>query len=138
VAFVFTDAISSMKNNRILSFGKLRAAYSKTAQVSIGPYSLDNTFTAAPGFPYSVAGFTLNNNYANPDIKPEFTTEKEIGLELGFLNNRIYVTSAYFDAVTNNQTIPINISSTTGFTQAFVNSGEMQNKGIELDVKISP
>jgi TonB-linked SusC/RagA family outer membrane protein len=137
-SFVFTEAISSMKNNRILSFGKLRAAYSKTAQVSIEPYSLNNTFSPGPGFPFSVAGYTLNGSFANPDIKPEFTTEKEVGLELGFLNNRIYVTAAYFDALTNNQTIPINISSTTGFTSAFVNSGEMQNKGFEVDVKMSP
>src|SRR5207245_4789601 len=62
----------------------------------------------------------------------------EIGFELGFLKNRIYLTSALFDAKTNNQTIPITISSTTGYTRAFVNSGEMQNRGVEVDLRFSP
>ncbi|GAC1420497.1 MAG: SusC/RagA family TonB-linked outer membrane protein [Flavisolibacter sp.] len=137
-SFILTDAISSLKNNKVLYFAKLRAAYSKTAQVSISPYSLQNTFNAGPGFPFGVPGFSLSSSFANPDIKPEFTTEKEVGFELGFLNNRINVSGAFYKSLTNNQTIPITISSATGFTQAFVNSGEMENKGMEFDVKIVP
>ncbi|MFL5788246.1 MAG: SusC/RagA family TonB-linked outer membrane protein [Flavisolibacter sp.] len=137
-SFVFTEGISSLKNNRVLSFGKIRAAYSQTSQVSIGPYQLQNLFLPGPGFPYSVAGYTLSSTFANPDIKPENTTEKELGVELGFLNNRLYFTAAVFQANTTNQTIPITISSTTGYTRANVNSGEMQNKGVEMDLKVSP
>ncbi len=138
MAFVFSEL---MKNNMPswLSFGKLRGAYSKTAQVSVGPYSLSNTFNAAPGFPLgNSAGYTVGNNYANSDIKPEFTTEKEIALELGFFKNRVNFTAAYYQARTTDQTIPISISPTTGFTSATVNSGVMSNKGVELDLKVTP
>ncbi len=135
-SFVFTDAISGLKNNNILSFGKLTASWSKTAQVSINPYSLQNVFNSGAGFPYgNVAGYTVSPSFANPDIKPEFSTDEEIGLELQFLRNRLGLKAAAYHTTTNNQTIPIGISPTTGFTQAYVNSGVMTNKGIELDVR---
>jgi TonB-linked outer membrane protein, SusC/RagA family len=139
VSFVFTDAIPSLKGNHFLSFGKLRGAYSRTAQVSIGPYSLQSVFNAAPGFPYgNVAGFTLGDNFANPDIRPEFTTEKEVGIELGFLDNRINFQGAYYHTNTDNQTIPIAISYATGGNSATINSGVMTNDGFEGDLKFTP
>ena len=139
LAFIFTEAIPFLKNNNTLSFGKLRLAHSKTAQVSISPYGLQNTFNAGAGFPYGATpGFTLNGTSANPNLKPEISTDDEIGLDLAFFNNRISLTAAYYNTNTKNQTIPIGISSTTGFTSALVNSGSMQNKGYEIDLKITP
>ena len=49
-AFVFTDGISALQNSKFLSFGKIRAAISRTAQVSILPYSLENTFNPEQDF----------------------------------------------------------------------------------------
>ena len=138
-SFVFSDAFPTLKNNKLLSYGKIRAAYTKVGQVSISPYSLNNLALSGAGFPYGAqAGFTISNNFANPDLKPEFTTEKEIGLELGFLQNRINFQAAYFNTKTTNQTIPSQISSATGFTSATINLGSMTNKGIELDLKLTP
>jgi TonB-linked SusC/RagA family outer membrane protein len=139
LAFVFTDAIGSLKNSKVLSYGKVRVAHSNTAQVSIGAYALQNTFNTGAGFPFgSTPGFTLNGAYANPNIKPELSTDDEIGLDLGFLNNRINFSAAVYNTTTKNQTIPIAISTTTGYTSAFVNSGVMKNQGIEFDVKFTP
>jgi len=138
LAFIFTDAIPALKG-KVLSFGKVRLAHSRTAQVSIDPYSLQNFFLNGDGFPYGgTAGFTLSSRSANPDINPEISTDDEIGLDLGFLNNRINFSAAVYNTLTKNQTIPISISSTTGFASALVNSGEMQNRGIELDLKFTP
>ncbi len=71
----------------------------------------------------------LNNRL----IKPEFTTEKQVALDLGFLKNRITLKVAAYQSNTTNQTLPVQVSSATGFTSALLNSGEMQNKGIEVD-----
>ena len=139
LSFVFTDAIKGLQNNNFLSFGKLRAAYSKTAQVSVGPYSLANTFNAGGGFPFGgVAGFSVNGRYANPNILPEISTDRELGIELAFWKNRILLSAAVYKTNTVNQTIPITISTSTGYSSSVVNSGEMQNKGIEVDLKFSP
>ncbi len=139
LAFVFSDAIPMLKSSKTLSYGKLRVAWSRVGQVSVDPYSLDNVVFSSGGFPYgSQAGFTISNTFANPGLEPEFTTEKEVGIELGFLKNRINFQGAYYDAKTTNQTIPSQISSSTGFTSATVNLGSMTNKGVELDLRVTP
>ena len=138
IAFVFTDAIPSLKNNNFLSYGKLRGALGKTGNVSVGPYSLDNVFNSAPNFPYgSTAGFTVSNALNNRLLKPEFTTEKEIGLDLGFFKNKVTAKVAVYQSNTINQTLPVQVSSATGFSSALLNSGEMQNRGIEVDLNVT-
>ncbi|HVX50711.1 MAG TPA: SusC/RagA family TonB-linked outer membrane protein [Chitinophagaceae bacterium] len=135
-AFIFTDAVKALKDSRVLNYGKLRVAHSQTAQVSVFPYSLENTFNPGGGFPFgSTAGYTLNNRFNNPDIKPEVSIDDEIGLELSFLNNRLNFSAAWYNTNTKDQTIPISTSQTTGYTSTFVNSGVIQNTGIELDLK---
>ena len=139
ISFVFTDAIKSLNNNKVLSFGKIRGAISKTGNISSGTYATQNTFGVGAGFPFGgVGGFSVSNRFNNPNLKPEFTTDKEIGLELGFLKNRINLGVAVYQANTTNQTIPITITPTTGGTSAIVNSGEMLNRGIEVDLKVTP
>ncbi len=138
-SFVFTDAIAGLKDNRFLNYGKIRAAYGKTGQVSVDAYNLENVFNSAANFPYGgTAGFTVSNALNNPLLKPELTTEKEVGLELGFLQNRVNLTLAAYKTNTVNQTLPVQVSSATGFTSALLNSGEMQNKGIEVDLRLTP
>ena len=139
ISFVFTDAIEGLKDNKILSFGKISAAIGKTGNVSVGPYSLDNVFNTAPNFPYgNVGGFTVSDALNNRFIKPEFTTEKQVALDLYFLSNKLHLNVAAYQSNTVNQTLPVQVSSTTGFTQALLNSGEMQNKGIEVDLDATP
>ena len=138
LSFIFTDAIPGLRDNKTLSYGKIRGAYGKTGQVSVDAYSLENVFNSAPNFPYGgVAGFTVDNNLNNPLLKPELTTEKEIGLELGFLSNRINLNVTVYKQNTINQTLPVQVSSTTGFGSVLLNSGEMENKGIEVDLRLT-
>ena len=83
-SFVFTDALSILKDSKLLSYGKIRAAWTKVGNISVGPYSLNNVALVGGGFPYgSTAGFTISNNFANPNLEPEFTHSKEAGFELG-------------------------------------------------------
>ena len=138
VAFVFTDAIASLKGGNFLSYGKIRGAIGKTGNVSVGPYSLDNVFNSAPNFPYgSTAGFTVSNSLNNRLLKPEITTEKEIGLDLRFMRDRIGVKLAVYKSNTVDQTLPVQVSSATGFTSVLLNSGEMQNRGFEADLSFT-
>ncbi|MFL5742534.1 MAG: SusC/RagA family TonB-linked outer membrane protein [Flavisolibacter sp.] len=138
-SFIFTDVISPLKNSKWLSYGKVRAAWSKVGNISVGPYQLNNVALVGAGFPYGgTAGFTISNNFANPGLKPEFTTQKEGGIELGFLRNRINFEATYYNSLTTNQTVPTQISTATGFASATINVGSMSNKGIELDLRMNP
>lgn len=137
VSFIFSDAISSLKSQDFLSYGKIRAAVSKTGQITIGPYNFTNTFDVVSGFPYGgLAGLSLNGSYRNPDLKPESTKEFEVGLEMGFLDSRINTDLTYYHTVTSGQTFPVNISNTTGYSSAFVNAGEILSQGVEFGLNV--
>ena len=138
LAFVFSELLKD-NGPSWLSYGKLTAAVSQVGQVTVSPYSLVNVFDNGAGFPYgSTPGYSVSNSYNNPDLKPEKNLEREIGLELGFLKDRITLHAAGYKSNSKDQTIPITISWATGFNQAYVNSGEMQNQGVELDLKVTP
>ena len=133
LSWVFTDAISSFKNQDLISYGKLRAAYSNTGDITIGPYNIQNVFDVGAGYPYGgQAGLTLNGAYRNPTLVPEKTIEKEVGLELGLFKGRINLDADYYYSLTSGQTFPVSVSGTTGYTSAFVNSGDVVSQGVEV------
>ena len=144
LSFVFTQAINSLKNNKILSYGKIRGGISQVANINLGgnpygAYSLVNPFVPPAGFPYgSLGGYSQSTTYLNPLIKPEVTDEYEIGAELGFLDNRINLSGDYYQSKTKGEGLVATISSATGFTQKIVNAGLVTNSGIELDLKLTP
>jgi len=138
LSVIFTDAISALKNFSALSSGKLRVAYAKVGQITVGPYQTRNIFISPSnfGFPYGeVNSYAASGQFNNPAIKPEFTEEKEIGLELAWFKNRLLTDFAIFQQNTTNQTLPLNISAASGRTRALLNIGEVENKGFEADVK---
>ncbi|HET9825924.1 MAG TPA: SusC/RagA family TonB-linked outer membrane protein, partial [Chitinophagaceae bacterium] len=142
LSFVFTDAISAMKNIKILNSGKVRFSYAKVGQVNIGPYSTRDYYVtpAYLGFPYTSAAGTISSyavggTFNNINIKPEFTTEKEIGLELAWLKNRLLTDFAVFKENTTNETLQLGISGAAGRSSAYLNIGELQNRGFEADIK---
>ncbi len=137
--FVFTDAFNIDKN--ILSFGKVRAAYGKTSR-DASPYQLQNVYIAAnagdgftPGisFPFlGLPGYQMSTTVRNPELKPEFTKEFEVGTELKFLNNRIGLDFTYFNSKSTDGIIPIDVSPATGAGNIVINSGQTTTKGIEI------
>ncbi len=146
IGFVFTEALG-MNNNRVLPFGKLRASIA-TVGNDAAEYSLNNVYNqgfAADGwtngvsFPFNgVGGFTVGDIAGNPTIKPERTTSKEFGADLRFLDNRLGVDFTYYQSNSVDQIIPVTIPGSTGFASAILNSGELENKGIELLVNATP
>lgn len=139
VSFVATDAIPSLKDNSILSYAKFTASATKVGNVNIDPYSLQTTFSPGGGFPYgSLAGYSIGDTYADPNLKPEFTKSYEVGGDFAFLDNRISLELAYYTQETTNQTVSIDIASSTGFSRARVNAGTMKNKGYEVSLKATP
>jgi TonB-linked SusC/RagA family outer membrane protein len=137
-SLVLTEAIPSLKNTSI-SFAKVRGAISKTGNVNIGTYSLQNTYGLATDFPYgSLLGYTANNTIRRSSYEPEFVVNNEIGIELGFLKNKINFEATAYSQDNTNQIITAQYSATTGFPAALLNAASFTNKGLELDLKLTP
>lgn len=138
-AVVLTDAIPGLKNSNLISFAKIRAAYSKSGNVNVGVYSLQSTYSQPAGFPYgNTAGFTANQTIPNPSLKPEFIKTFEVGAELGFLKNRINAEVTYFHQKSDNQILQVSQSSTTGYTIGLANAASFKNYGVEMDLGLTP
>src|SRR5690606_25147049 len=129
-SFVFSDAIPSLQNSSCLSYGKLRAAWARVGN-DTDPYRLRSTFSAGDPF-LGYTTYSVPNTLANADLKPEMTTSKEVGVELGFLNDRLGLDVTYFDEVTEDQIMSVQISRATGYSGRYVNAGSMRNRGIEV------
>jgi TonB-linked SusC/RagA family outer membrane protein len=146
ISIVLTDAIPSLKDNSVLSFAKVRGGVSKTGQISLANfYATLPSFNPGQGnnsataFPYgNLAGFSLNTTLSNPNLKPELTREMEAGLELGLFKSRIGLDISAYQSNTKDQTIPATISYATGYNGAYINAGELQTQGLEVDLKLNP
>ncbi len=139
LSILLTEAIPALKNSKTLSYLKIRAADSKTGNVNLNPYSLENTYGLGGGFPYgSLVGYTSSNLLRLPSYEPEFVHNREAGIEIGFLKNRINLEGTYYRQKNSNQIVDVAYSGATGFTQARLNAATFFNTGWELDLKLTP
>lgn len=140
LSFVLSDMIPSLKEGPVLSFLKVRGGWSKTGLVSLSNwYATIPAYEAAAGFPYGKnAGFRIRTILSNDKLKPEITNEIEGGIEMSFLKNRIHLETNFYKSNTKDQTIPATISSSTGYYTAYINAGELESKGVEVDLKFVP
>ncbi len=133
-SFVFSEVL----NADWLTFGKLRLNYAEVgngapAQSLINPTSLN-----LEGSFGSQNLATIDISARNPELKPETTTSMEAGLEMSFANRRLGFDVAVYKTNSKDQIFPVNVSTATGFISKFVNSGEIENKGIEVSLFGSP
>jgi TonB-linked SusC/RagA family outer membrane protein len=119
-----------------LSSGKIRLNYATVGNDA--PWgSITDVYTQPTPFG-SMILFSLPSTKNNSELKPEETTSKEIGLEMAFLQNRIGFDVTYYHTNTVNQILPVATSTATGYSTKFVNSGNIENKGIELSLYATP
>ena len=130
-SFVFSDVLKA----DWLSYGKLRAGWSKTAN-DTGPYQLDTYLDTRQPFYYP--RFSYPDTQNNPELIPEQRTIKEVGLEMSFFKRRFGFDVTYYDSVTDALLTPVQVDPGTGNTAIYRNAGSMQNKGIEAIVNLTP
>ena len=71
-------------------------------------------------------------------LKPERTKEIEVGLEAKMFNNAVGFDFSWYKKNTEDQLMPASVTTSTGFSNRWVNAGEIQNKGVELGIYATP
>lgn len=136
-SFIFTQAFNMPKN--ILNFGKIRANIA-TVGNDAEPYQVLTAYNIGRsyvnGTAYSLA--SLPEKLNNINLKPEFTTETEVGTELQFFNNRINIDAAYFYRKSTGLIVSRRIPASTGFYNEVTNAGQIDNKGVEIALTVVP
>lgn len=124
-----------LKKINWLSFGKIRSSYGTTGNDQIGDYQFLNTYTTT-GLAYNgVIGLQPSRLY-NPNFGWEINRKIEGAIELGFLQDRIFTTAAWYKNRSSNQLVGIPLPGTTGFTSVQANlQAEVENKGMEFTLR---
>lgn len=139
--FYYPSASVGFRFNKFLQIGWLSLAKIRGSWAQVGNsapvHSLVATYNRLPNFG-SVALYSLPNRRNDPTLKPEKTKSWEVGLQLGFINNRLTLSGTYYHQNSVNQIIPIPITPSTGFTSRFINSGKIVNRGIGVKLKARP
>lgn len=139
-SYVFSQQLSLPE---FINYGKLRLSYAKIGKDAL-PYSTSRGYGAytgassISGLPTGSTGFTRAANLGDSTLRPEFTNTYEAGLEMSFLDNRLGFDLTFYNSLSEDQIINIDISSAVGYVRAAVNAGSMRNKGIELVLKGTP
>ena len=138
-----------MKDISVISDMKLRLSYGQSGNFSVDPYLtsplLSNLLYVEYGRPSVVVnenGVPLNNasgaqGYRSSDNLPdasmtwERTTEYNIGLDLGLIDNRIYAYIDAFKTITDGFLLPVTVSLSSGFDNTTKNIGKGETWGIE-------
>ena len=123
-----------MKNFSFLNYGKIRTSVGVTGNDRIGNYQYVARWgTTSSALPYQgVSGF-YPLNLANPDFAWERNRKWEAAIELGFLEDRLFVNADYYRSRTDNQLIGYTLPSQTGFAGITANRNAIiENRGWEF------
>lgn len=144
-SLILTDLFEDLKSD-YLSFLKIRGAWGKTGNDApvyrTSAYYQPTQIVLGFGDLYlplnGVMGLTEYNRLHNTDLKPEITTEWEIGLTTNWFNHRLNVDVAYYNKLTKDQIIASALAPETRYTQFTRNIGEISERGIELAASVVP
>lgn len=136
-----------LPSDDVLSYLKVRASWARVAN-DADPYLSTSGFDVASirsgGFGAlnlpvgGINGFEIDDGLANANLGLEETTELEFGVDARFFNNRIGVDLTLYDRRTDGQILTADIAASSGFTSQTLNVGELQNKGVEVGIKLVP
>jgi hypothetical protein len=118
-----------------ITAASLRISYATTGRDPSVPYVKGRRFnpTLTPG-----GGFVPNVTQGNPDLRPEFSKQFEVGTELKFYKGRLGLDAAYYDNRTTDQLFSSRLSYASGGILQWLNGGTAGNRGFEFQLKGSP
>jgi TonB-linked SusC/RagA family outer membrane protein len=135
LSFVFSDLIR--KAVPFISYGKIRGSIGQLLNTlnynqlnslyGIGVQQWNGNITTA-----------VPNNLVDPALQGATNVEKEIGLEMRFLKNRIGFNVTYWDRTNKDFPVDLTVPAQTGFTVISKNAGELAKKGWDVTGFIKP
>ncbi|MFO7850913.1 MAG: SusC/RagA family TonB-linked outer membrane protein [Bacteroidota bacterium] len=128
LGWIFTETFGL--DQSAFSYGKLRASYAKVGS-DTDPYRLAATYDSYTAFS-GLTQYSYPGTIPPANLKPEMTTSLEFGGEFKFFMNRLGLDIAYYNTITTNQIMSVEVSRSTGFNSMLINAGEIETNGVEV------
>lgn len=131
---------SFMENADWLSLGKLRVGWGQLGNNRIDEMSRYTLLNTQYNYPYGIGNHILYpgitaTTIGNPDIRWEKTETINIGLDMGFLKNRLTIGLEFFDKRTTDMLLRVPVTLSAGLDDSpMTNAGSVRNRGVELIV----
>lgn len=134
------DNEAFMKNIHAISNGKFRISYGNTANNRVSDFAYLASYSQSPSL-NSV--YTFNNTpitsavpatIGNPNLKWETTAQIDVGLDMGFLKDRINLTTDVYSKTTKNLLLNASLPTSTGYASVYENIGSVRNQGLEITI----
>lgn len=133
-----------LQEQKVLTYGKLRASFAQVGQA--GNYY--NTYYTTPGYgggfysytpvtfplPSGVSAYVPSSTNYDPNLKPQNTTNYELGLDLALFNGRLKFEYTYSNQNVTDQIFSVPVDRTTGFSSMMTNAGKMETNAHEVSV----
>jgi TonB-dependent starch-binding outer membrane protein SusC len=130
---------SFMQNTVGISDLKLRGSWGLTGNQAIQPYAtLNQLFPGNTVFNNELYTTFAPGSVLPGDLRWESTEQLNIGFDVGLFNNRVFFTADYYIKNTRDLLNTVRLPSSTGFLTTIQNVGNVQNKGLELNLDAVP
>ena len=140
VAWAFGREKFIEDNLKWLSNGKLRFSWGLTGNNRIGDFDYlaklvtNNDIYKYPWESNLHTGFVMSK-MANEKLKWETTEQYDLGLDLGFLNGRVNVTTDFYIKNTRDLLLYADVPASSGYAKSMLNIGKLRNKGVEISIQ---
>ena len=121
----------------------MRASYGEAGNQNIGLFHYQSSYTTGKRSSNYGYVFGQDKTYIdgmvqaflpNPNLKWETSKQTDIGIDLGFFNNKLMLTADYYIKKSSDFLLEIQMPAQTGFTKATRNVGSVKNNGFEFSV----
>lgn len=123
-----------MKRQTLFSQFKIRGSYGQIGKVNFPAYAAKNTYQILSD-KYGTGAGVLLYYMGNENLKWERTNTFDIGTDISLLNDAVLFRFSWYNKKTVDLITDVTLPSSTGFTVYRDNLGEVQNRGIELDIR---
>jgi TonB-linked SusC/RagA family outer membrane protein len=124
-----------LRNSRQLTQLKLRASYGVAGNYSIAPYGTQSVLAASPRMSFGEVAaqmYQFTDRVGNPNLGWEKSATLDVGLDMGFMDNRFTAALDVYDTKTSDILLLRPLPVSTGVTSVYENIGATRNRGIEL------
>lgn len=136
-SFVFSELLEDMA---WLTYGKLRGSWAQVGSANgVNVYEGNIVYGIAQNqFNGQTTASISGDTAPNRNLQPFSVEEREIGIEGRLFDNRLRFDVAWFDKITTDQVLSVQLSNTSGYSSTKQNLGSLKNSGIEFMIEYTP